>query len=104
MGSSIAAGPESPTRVAEPLRGTARLDSVDLLRGLVMVVMALDHVRDFFTNVPYDPTDLTKTSGALFLTRWITHFCAPVFIFLAGTERSSRSDGGGRNASFPGSY
>jgi uncharacterized membrane protein len=50
-----------------------------------MVLMALDHTRDFFTNVSYNPLDLTQTSPALFLTRWITHLCAPVFIFLAGT-------------------
>lgn len=50
-----------------------------------MVVMALDHVRDFFTEVAHDPLDLTRTSPILFMTRWITHYCAPVFIFLAGT-------------------
>jgi len=59
---------------------------VDLLRGLVMVIMVLDHVRDYLTNAHFDPTDLTLTDLALFGTRWITHFCAPIFIFLAGAS------------------
>ena len=66
-----------------------RWDSIDLLRGFIIALMALDHTRDFFTNVlAYDPLDLARTSPGLFLTRWITHFCAPVFIFLAGVGAS----------------
>ena len=67
-----------------------RVPSIDLLRGLVMILMALDHVRMYFGYGTWyaEPTDLATTTPALFFTRWITHFCAPVFVFLAGASAS----------------
>lgn len=62
-----------------------RLEAVDALRGLVMILMALDHTRDFFGVPGQNPTDVATASAALFLTRWITHLCAPVFALLTGT-------------------
>ena len=63
-----------------------RRTSVDALRGLVMIIMALDHTREFFHSgaMAFSPEDLTKTTPVLFLTRWVTHICAPVFAFAAG--------------------
>jgi len=66
--------------------GSARVQSVDALRGAIVIIMALDHVRDFIhiSAMSFSPTDLTRTTAELFFTRWITHFCAPVFAFTAG--------------------
>jgi uncharacterized membrane protein len=65
-----------------------RQPSIDIVRGIVMIIMALDHVRDLMhvDSITQSPTDLATTSPLLFCTRWITHLCAPIFVFLAGTS------------------
>src|ERR1700728_1160732 len=76
--------------IAEPASAAAvtkrvRIESIDVVRGVIMILMALDHTRDFFGNSGLNPTDPAQTTIPLFFTRWITHFCAPVFFLLTGT-------------------
>lgn len=81
------------------LEKPARITSIDFLRGLIMVVMAIDHSRDFlhFDAWTHSPTDFKYTTSILFLTRWVTHYCAPNFIFLAGLSAYLYGQKAGRN-------
>jgi uncharacterized membrane protein len=87
MDASSLPAPTSPAETLTPSRAP-RIESLDILRGIVMVVMALDHARYFFhwsALHRFNPVDLNHTSEWVFFTRWITHYCAPIFSFLAGT-------------------
>ncbi|CAA9528955.1 MAG: putative membrane protein [uncultured Segetibacter sp.] len=79
---------ENKTHTRQLTQSTSRITSIDLLRGIVMIIMALDHVRSYFhaESMLFEPEDFSQTNTMLFFTRWITHFCAPVFVFLAGTS------------------
>lgn len=83
--SQTTSAPIATLRVTSIPTLPSRLNSIDVLRGLVMVFMALDHTRVFFTNFGFEPENTAHTWPALFFTRWITHYCAPLFFFLAGT-------------------
>ena len=85
MRAGLTIGITESRRPSERSAATRRLTSVDTLRGIVMILMALDHVRDFFGVPGISPTNLAQTTVPLFLTRWITHICAPTFFLLTGT-------------------
>ena len=82
---SAIAKPEMSAGIAAVPVKRSRIESVDVLRGVIMLIMAIDHVRDYFGFPGVNPTDPATTTFPLFFTRWITHFCAPVFFLLTGT-------------------
>lgn len=93
MSVSIAADlTESPPLTATA--GRKRVTSVDLVRGIVMILMALDHTRDYFSILRFQPEDLSRSTPLLFATRWVTHFCAPTFFLLAGVGAGLAISGG----------
>src|SRR4029450_1771831 len=73
------------TSAGSKVASRARLEAIDVVRGVIMILMALDHTRDFFGIPGPSPTNLAQASAPLFLTRWVTHICAPVFFLLTGT-------------------
>jgi uncharacterized membrane protein len=79
------AAPHAPQGASSAPTVRQRVDTVDVVRGLIMILMALDHTRDFFGDASASPTNLATTTVALFFTRWVTHFCAPTFFLLTGT-------------------
>src|ERR1019366_1725649 len=100
MTASIAGSLEEPTpftasTTPQTVTGRPqRVTSVDLVRGIVMILMALDHTRDYFSMFHFQPEDLSKSTPFLFATRWITHFCAPTFFLLAGVGAALALSGG----------
>jgi uncharacterized membrane protein len=85
MSSTVAEASAQDTSASAPSAGPSRVEAVDLVRGLAIVIMALDHTREFFTELPFQPENLAQSFPALFFTRWVTHLCAPAFFLLAGT-------------------
>jgi uncharacterized membrane protein len=81
---AIPASPPAPPPVVVGVPSAERVRGLDLMRGIVIVLMVIDHVRWFLSSARFDPTDPAQTTVALFFTRWVTHFCAPVFMLLAG--------------------
>lgn len=82
--SALPGSEEQQAAALEP--GHERVQAVDVVRGVVMVIMALDHIREFWTPMAMRAEDVAHASAALFFTRWVTHFCAPTFVFLSGVS------------------